>query len=415
MNYEELLESRNGAAMAKESMPFGQFYKKMVNGKYENVVDLRNDLKDSLLFCDAITADSEHSRKFIHKHQLPFNLTTDSAGIYGVSIGSGSYRTFGRVLEDNPAIVAGKGFIRTTINDLLDITSSLHEQGVFQICYSPSNLLARKSDNAVMLLFHGSAYSAMKNQEQLYGDSISFIAPEVIADGVVDARSDIYSIGKFLEFLYQQSEIPLELKGVIKKATAEDPDKRYQTPEEMKKAIDDRQNARRSIISLVAALLITAFAVGLYFTLVPEREDIEYVKPAPKTNVEDEFDDDGYYPELDSNVSADPTVGKVDEQQMRVYQAKAEQIFRKQFSRKANQILSNIYTNERMTSTEKNFMAGSQATLEELVKTQVELGQQAGLSESRSQLIAGEIIDQISAKLKKQMSEKEKEKEKQDE
>ena len=100
---------------------------------------------------------------------------------------------------------------------------------------------------------------------------------------------------------------------------------------------------------------------------------------------------------------------------MRVYQAKAEQIFRKQFTREADRILSNIYTNERMTSTEKNFMAGSQATLEELVKTQVELGQQAGLSESRSQLIAGEIIDQISAKLKKQMSEKEKEKEKQDE
>ena len=80
MNYEELLESRNGAAMGKESMPFGQFYKKMVNGKYENVVDLRNDLKDSLLFCDAITADSEHSKKFNHKHQLPFTLTTDSAG-----------------------------------------------------------------------------------------------------------------------------------------------------------------------------------------------------------------------------------------------------------------------------------------------------------------------------------------------
>lgn len=412
MNYEELLESRNGTAMGKDSMPFGQFYKKMVNGKYENVVDLRNDLKDSLLFCDAITADSEHSKKFNHKHQLPFTLTTDSAGIYGVSVGPGSYRTFERLLEDNPAVVAGKGFIRTTIDDLLDITSKLHEQGIFQVCYAPSNMLARKGDNAVMLVFHGSEYKAIKNQEQLYGDCISFIAPEVLEEGVVDARSDIYSIGKFLEYLYQQSEIPLELKGIIKKATAEDPDKRYQTPAEMKKAIGDRQNARRSIISLVAALLITACAVGLYFTLIPEREDIEYVKPAPKTDMEDEFEDDGYYPELDSSATPDSTVGKVDEQQMKVYQAKAEQIFRKQFTRKANEILSDIYNNEHMNSTEKNFRAGSQSTLEELVKSQVELGQQAGLSESRSQLIAGEIIDQISAKLKKQMSDKEKEKEK---
>ena len=33
MNYEDLLESMNGAALAKEVMPFGQFYKKMTDGK----------------------------------------------------------------------------------------------------------------------------------------------------------------------------------------------------------------------------------------------------------------------------------------------------------------------------------------------------------------------------------------------
>ena len=40
MNYEELLESRNGTAMAKEPMPFGMLYKKMTDGKYANVIDL---------------------------------------------------------------------------------------------------------------------------------------------------------------------------------------------------------------------------------------------------------------------------------------------------------------------------------------------------------------------------------------
>ena len=39
MNYEELLESRNGAAMAKQSVPFGMMYKKMVDGKYNNIID----------------------------------------------------------------------------------------------------------------------------------------------------------------------------------------------------------------------------------------------------------------------------------------------------------------------------------------------------------------------------------------
>ena len=82
MNYEELLESRNGSTMSKEVMPFGLMYKKMVDGKYVNSIDLREDLKDSLVFCDAINTESEQNKKLVHKNQLHFVLATDSAGLY---------------------------------------------------------------------------------------------------------------------------------------------------------------------------------------------------------------------------------------------------------------------------------------------------------------------------------------------
>lgn len=402
MNYEDLLESRNGAAMAKESMPFGQLYKKMTDNKYANVVDLREDLLDSLKFCDGLSTECKCNADLDHKNQLHFTESSDSAGLYGVKVEQGTYTTFERLLENSPAIVARKSFITRTLNDLLDLTAYLHDHGIFHVCFAPNNVLARKSDTAAMLLFHGSAYAAIGDPLMLYGESARpYLAPEVLDGGVADARSDIYSLGRFMEFLYQQSEIPYELRGVVKKATDPDPDKRYQTPEEMRRAIQNRRSIRESAILGLAALLVVAICFSLYFTLVPEREDIEFVKPAPRQA--GELGDDGFgsTPQFDG---LDDSIGtNVDQKTMREYEAKAEQIFRKKFSREAERILSRIYNSEHMGSTSKNFMASSQSTLEELVKVQVRLGNEAGLDQSRSQLVASQIVEQITSRLKAKM------------
>ena len=405
MNYEELLESRNGAAMLKEDIPFGVLYRKVIDGKYTTVVDLRDNLIDSLIFSEALAAENKKNRQLAHKSQLHFEQLADSSGLYGVSVGVGSFHTFKRLLADSPAVVAGKNFIEDTIMGLLDITAYLHDQGIFHICYAPNNVFARKGDNAVMLLFHGSAYRTVNDQQELYGDSAEYIAPEVLEEGIFDERADIYSIGKFIEYLYQQSELPLELKGVVKKATALNPEERYQTVEAMKSSISSRQTTRKSAMMGIAALLVVFVCLGLYFTLLPEQEDIEFVKAVPK-EAEDDLLDDGFDPTTELGLVVDTAAARVDEKKMREYEAKAEEIFRKNFTREADRILSEIYTDDRMRSTEKNFRATSHSTMEELVKAQAKLGSEAGLNDSRSQVIAGQIIEQVTNRLKAQMSEK---------
>ena len=407
MNYEELLESRNGSAMSKEDIPFGVLYRKVVDGKYATVVDLRDSLIDSLIFSESLAAENKQNRQLSHKGQIHFEQLTDSSGLYGVNIGQGTFHTFERLLADSPAVIAGKDFIHNTIMDLLDITSYLHDQGIFHICYAPNNVFARKGDNGGMLLFHGSAYRTVNDQQELYGDSAEYVAPEVLDEGVFDERADIYSIGKFIEYLYQQSELPVELKGVVKKATAQDPDARYQSVEAMKASITSRQATRKSVVMGVVALLIMAVCFGLYFTLLPEQEDIEFVKAAPK-EPEDDLLDEGFDPTTELGLVIDTAAVRADEKKMKEYEAKAEQIFRKNFTREAERILSEIYTDDRMHSTEKNFRAGSQSIMEELIKTQAKYGQDAGLSETRSQVIAGQIIEQITNRLKAEMNAKEK-------
>jgi hypothetical protein len=409
MNYEELLESRHGAAMSKQHIPFGWMHKKLLDGKYVNVVDLRDDLRDSLVFTEALVAEANQNKKQSDKRQIRFSTLSDSAGLYGVAV-EGTYRTYAQLLADQPAIVAQKNFVDNTIKGLLETTTALHEKGIFQVCYSPDNVFSRKGDDEVMLLFHGSAYKALNDQQELYGESAAYIAPEVLEEGVFDERADIYSIGKFMETLYQQSEVPFELKGVIKKATETDPLKRYGSADEMLKAINNRQSTRSSLIMGVAALLVVAICFGVYFSVVPERENIEFVKPAPKDPAEDLLDD-GFDPVTELGIVDTTNASRVDKKKMKEYEAKAEQIFRKNYTREAERILSKIYSNEQMRDVEKNFMAGSHSTMQELVQAQTRLGAEAGIADTRSQLLASQIIEQVTNRLKKQMEEKEKNKE----
>jgi hypothetical protein len=88
----------------------------------------------------------------------------------------------------------------------------------------------------------------------------------------------------------------------------------------------------------------------------------------------------------------------IDQKEMKEYEAKAEQIFRKQFTKEADRILSKVYNNDKMNLSEKDFMARSRSMTEELAKVEQELAKSSNLGNERSQRIASEIIDQLTTK-----------------
>lgn len=404
MNYEELLESRNGAALKKEKMPFGSFYKKMQEKKYVNVVDISNALLADTFFCDALEAESKRVAELTTRHQLHFTVNSDSAGVYGITLEQGNFHTCKRLLFDNPATIAEKGFVDNAIKQVMEAAEQLHEQGIYHVCYSPDNIFIRRGDNMVMLLLHGSSYVRIRDKKLLYEGAEDYVAPEVLEGNAADERSDIYSIGKFIEFLYHESEVPIEQKSVLKKATDPDPDKRYQTVVEMEAALRSRTNARKTVLSVAAAIAITLLVVSIFFSMLPEQDDIEYVEPV-KEEQPDDLLDDGFDPTTELGVAPTDTVAaeRVDDKKMREYEAKAEQIFRKQFTKEAERVLSKVYTPERMSADENVFMTLSSSANAELLKKQSELGSQSGLNDTKSQRIASEIIDQVTNRLKAQM------------
>jgi serine/threonine protein kinase len=273
----------------------------------------------------------------------------------------------------------------------------------------------RKNDNSVRLLCHGSFYKKV-DVDLLYEGIEDYIAPEVFDRGEIDARTDVYSLGKLIEYLFHSAGMPFELKPIVAKATDADPANRYSSVEEFEAAINKARTLKRTGILAAAALVVALTIVGLFFYMLPSPDPMEYVKPIEEP-VPDEMVEEDLEALLGIGADADSaTIAQVVRQQqyikdslgmsegkMREYNAKAEEIFRKQFTKAAESIISKVYNNDQMNASEKDFAANAQKMTTELVYKKDEIMKSTAISSDRAEAIANKIIEQLTEKKKAEM------------
>ena len=402
MNYEELLIAKAGGKLNQSQLPIGEFFRAKMGSKYQSTVDIRESLTANITFCEALKSECEENVTIVDKHQLHFTPVMQDKDIVRLSVSEpGQYMSFAELLSETPSVVAQPNFLLNVLEGLVSITTLLHKKGIRHICYSPKTVFVRKGSLTPMLLSHGSYYLGLSDLEGFFGDDAQYVAPEVLQRGTIDDRCDVYSIGKFMQSLGAVSEMPIEFRRVLKKATSEMPEDRYNTPEEMLNSVRKQHHFVKSAIFVALSLVAALVCVSLYFDMFPETNPVEFVKPVPRQPTDDLLDD-GFDPtELGVTNSGDSLI--YDEATERDYAAKAEEIFRKKYTEEADRILSKIYNKDYMSNAEKKFTAESQSTIDELMKKQAELGESAGLTPERSQLIATEIIDHITEQKKKEM------------
>lgn len=403
MNYEEMVNAQESTISHKEEVSVGLYYRRMYEGKYRYVVDLLPSLIDNIAFCQGLKTDQQLCASVNSDAQLHYELQMDDSGPYRLLLEPGSYLTFNQLIDSNPAVVAGPRFIDNTVERLFSITEQLHNQGVYQLNYSPNNVFVRRGDQAVMLLYHGSSFSGMSNFKDLFCENEQFVAPEVLEEGEITEASDVYALARFIEWLYQNGDMPVEYKRIIAKATQEDPSKRYYSIADMRSALNKTRGMKRSAITFAAALAVVLLCMGLYFELMPQTDEIEFVEAAPKTDTDDLLDQ-GFNEETELGLWVDTdTLTDAERAQMDEYLHKAEEIFRRQYTKEANRIMSKLYSKEGMSLSENTFIASSNAMTQELIQAQKKLAGEAGISDDVSVKIASEINDRLSAEMQKKV------------
>ena len=103
MNYEELLETRDVRKTTKVRMPYGYFYKRLIDGKYSNFVEFHDEVADAITFSSSVKTEHEALAEIHSKHQLHFTPNEGDDGVYAIAVEVGNFVTIEQLLNENPS------------------------------------------------------------------------------------------------------------------------------------------------------------------------------------------------------------------------------------------------------------------------------------------------------------------------
>lgn len=173
-----------------------------------------------------------------------------------------------------------RALCRKVVCDLCDALSYIHRKQVIHKDLKPENILVTKYGSYPKIIDFGLSDTDSILTGKDPAGTWKYAAPEVRAGGAADARSDIYSLGILM------SEMGSAFSKVARKCSAERPEMRYQSAEEV---LEDVSKSRRfplqAIAAVVVFMLVAALGASLYLrrTAPVERifmEAVEQVRSA---------------------------------------------------------------------------------------------------------------------------------------
>ncbi len=183
--------------------------------------------------------------------------------IYSVEIAAGKTVVTGE-------FISGKNLLATNLDEkqilramvqLCTALDCIHGLGIVHRDIKPSNILIDEDGNIRLIDFEAARFvSSDKDKDTCYLGTDGFAPPEQYGFSQTDFRSDIYAAGQTMKILLGSLSAKARYAKIIKKCSAFDPDKRYQTARELFAALTMRRE-KISMTALAAALLsVTVFA-----------------------------------------------------------------------------------------------------------------------------------------------------------
>lgn len=188
-------------------------------------------------------------------------------------------RTLTEFIAENPSAEARKRVFK----QLLQAVAYIHRSGLVHNDIKPDNIMVTRSGNDVKLIDFGLADNDAYYLARTIGCTKAYASPELLAqDKNIDARSDIYSLGKIMKELFSR-----RYSRIAARCLQERKEKRYANADEIAKAIDRRDKLPQIITLLLAALIVITPLAYYIFSFNSAQDRVEADKKVKKEQTDE--------------------------------------------------------------------------------------------------------------------------------
>ena len=128
----------------------------------------------------------------------------------------------GRSLTDYLTEKPSASSRKRVFGQLLEVVSYMHRKGVMHNDLSPTNILISRADDTVKIIDLGYADDDVHITLKSLGGTRGYASPELLNGGLVDARSDIWTLGALLRDIF-----PGRYRRIVRRCMRENPAHRY--------------------------------------------------------------------------------------------------------------------------------------------------------------------------------------------
>lgn len=242
-------------------------YKVRVDGRQMFLKSLRSEYLHDPRYRAIFSKEFQLGYHLSHPHLVSYIDYRDDAERPYILMDYIEGQTLSDILVSRPDYFASANTLERFLSQLLDVLQYLHTQRIVHLDIKPDNLMIAKVSGDLYLLDLGFCYADAFGGD--LGRNSYFAAPEQIDNPAeIDARTDLYAVGKLLEYIAQRTHYPLprHLQRIVARCLQPDMSRRYASAAEARKALDDssRPLSRTSWITITAVFLLLTISIGLY-------------------------------------------------------------------------------------------------------------------------------------------------------
>ena len=362
---------------------------------------------DIAAYQEAFTAEATQGMGWAHPNLLNYiSLQKDEQGWY-ITFEYIPAVPLNRALLDGVLQINTVAESKRIMNQLMNAVAYLHSRNICHLDIRPENIFITKRTHDVLLANPANIYVSCTPSFFILKEK--YAAPELFKETTVPTPAcDIYSLGRVMEYLYSYSHLSPGIRHIILKATRPELAKRYADVEEMKKAFGTSRYIDWSVQAIKGVAAVTVILLA-YYGLREEPADketlqfIEEVKHINRQALETAEDRNRNYSIPLPSDSIRPLPTDTLEFNPEEHRRLAERIFKKEFRRRAENIITAMYTPQKMNISEKAFQEQSLDGFSQLNKIQRELGEQFNMDPILTTRLSSEIISELTTESMKKL------------